>query len=131
MARLADHGDTARMQHFLEGLGNLLSEALLYLEAPRERINDARDLAQADNLRVGQICHVHFAEKGQQVMFTHAEKFYVSHDDDFVILNIEQSTIDDLMDVGGVTTCEKTESFFCAIGCAQKAFPGRVFAECL
>ena len=51
-----------------DGVGDLAGEALLHLQAASEDIDEARDLAESDDLAVGDVGDVHLAEEGQQVV---------------------------------------------------------------
>src|SRR5262245_6836918 len=61
-----------RGQDGLERLGDLLGETLLDLEAPREDVDDARDLREPDDAPVGDVGDVHAPVEGQQVVLAQA-----------------------------------------------------------
>src|SRR5688572_10778670 len=67
--RLHDYGDAERLRHLVNRVGDLLREALLHLEPPREHIDDSRQLRQADDPFRRQVGHVALAEERQQMMF--------------------------------------------------------------
>ena len=73
----------------LDGLGDLRGEALLDLQTAGKSLDEPRNFAQADDLSVGNIGDVHFAEKGQQVVFAKAEHLDVFHDHHLVVANRE------------------------------------------
>ena len=58
MLGLADDDDSLRFERLHERIGNLLGEPLLNLKAPREQIDDARDLGQADDVAAGKVADV-------------------------------------------------------------------------
>ena len=87
------------LTYFLNGLRNLLREPLLDLQAARENVHNPRDLAQADDLVVGQVGHVHLAEEGQQMVLAQAEELDVLHHDHFVVLHFVKRAIHQLLNV--------------------------------
>jgi len=64
MARFNDHADALWLDGFLNGLGNLRGQPFLDLQAAGEDFDQARNLAQADDFAVRNICDVNFAKKG-------------------------------------------------------------------
>ena len=63
VARFDDHADAFGTDLFLDGLGDLAGHALLNLQAAREHVYQASDLAEAEDALVRQIGHMGFAEK--------------------------------------------------------------------
>lgn len=79
------NADAARRQVRIESIGNLLGETLLQLRPTREHIDRARQFRQAHDASVaGQICDMRLAEKGQQVMLTHAAEIDPADQDELV-----------------------------------------------
>src|SRR5205823_10722071 len=68
VASLGHHADATRFQRGVERLCHLPGQLLLDLQAAREDLDQARDLAQAHDLPFGQIAHVDLAEEGQHVV---------------------------------------------------------------
>jgi len=73
----------------------LLRHPLLHLQATGEHLHDARDLAQADDLALGNVGHVHLPQEGQQVMLAQAVEVNVAHDDHLIVLDIEDGVVDE------------------------------------
>ena len=62
-----DHDRHAeRLQRLLDAVADLDREPLLHLQAARERVHDARDLGQPDDVAVRDIGDVRLAEERQQ-----------------------------------------------------------------
>jgi len=129
MAGFDDYADALRFDDFLDGLGNLGSEALLNLEAAREKLDQTRHFAQADDFAVGDIGDVHFAEEGQHVVFTQAEHFDVFDDDHFVVADGEERAFEQGFGIFGVAAGEELHGFANALGSLLKAFAVGIFAE--
>ena len=78
---------------------DLVGQALLQLQPPREDVDEARDLAEADHLAVRDVGDVALAEERQQVMLAHAVEVDVAHDHHLAIIDVEQRAIEHLVDV--------------------------------
>jgi len=63
VARLDYHAHALRRNRFLNGVGNLPRQPLLHLQAARKYFNQPRNLAQPDDLPLGNIGHMHTSEK--------------------------------------------------------------------
>ncbi len=74
-------------------------EALLHLQAAGEDIDEAGDFAEADDLAVGHVGDVRLAEEGKQVMLAHGEELDVLDDDHLVVVDVEESFVEDVGDV--------------------------------
>src|SRR5581483_8111134 len=70
---LDDNPNSLGLDLLHDGFRNLSGETLLHLKAAGKHVHQARELAEANHLVGGHISHVAAAEKGQQVVFTHAE----------------------------------------------------------
>ena len=90
MSRLDDNADALRLDGVLDGFGNLGSQPLLDLQAARERFDETRYFAQADDFSVWDISHMHLAKKRQKMVLAQAEHFDVFHDHHFVVIDREQ-----------------------------------------
>ncbi len=73
MARFNDHADALWLDGFLNGLGNLRGQPFLDLQAAGEDFDQARNLAQADDFAVRNICDMDFAKERQDVVLAEAE----------------------------------------------------------
>src|ERR1700722_3175496 len=112
MPRLNDYADALGFDHFLDGFGDLGSEALLNLETAGEDFDQAWDFAETDHSAVGNVGDVDLAEERQQVVFAEAEDFNVFHDHNFV-----------------VTLGEKRHGLMNALWSTGEAFALGVFAQ--
>src|SRR6202140_1765757 len=65
---LDDDADADRFHVFLQALRDLPRHPLLHLEAPAVQLDQARQLAQADQPAPRDLADVHPAEEGQQVV---------------------------------------------------------------
>src|SRR5204863_1932225 len=97
--------------------------------AAREHIHEARNLAQADDAAVRYVSNVGLAEKRQQVMLAQAEYFDVPDDDHFVVGDIEESLVHQIVDIHLVTAGEETESGIDALRCVQQSITSGILAE--
>ena len=71
----------------LHRLRDFLSQTLLNLQAPRERIYDSWNLAQTDHFRIRKIRNVNPAEKRQHVMLAQTKELDILHHDHLVVLH--------------------------------------------
>ncbi len=109
MAGFDDHAYALRLDYFLNGFGDLRGEAFLNLQAAGEEFDQARDLAQADHLAVGDVGYVHFAEERQQVVLAEAEHFYVFDDDHLVVGDGEERAFEQGFGIFGVAAGEELQ----------------------
>src|SRR5262249_10054568 len=72
MRALHHHADAERIDLLVDDLRDLIGEALLDLQAATEGIDDARDLAEANDAVAWEIRNVTLAEEGQQMMLAQA-----------------------------------------------------------
>ena len=63
-----DDADALGAGDVLDGMGDLFGEALLDLEAAGEAIDDAGDLAEADDVAVGDVADVATSVEGQEMV---------------------------------------------------------------
>src|SRR5208337_2168287 len=79
--RLDDHGDPARVQHLLDGVGNLRRQALLDLQAFGEDLDHAGELRDPDDPAVRKVADPHPADDRRDVMLAMAlERDAAQHD---------------------------------------------------
>src|SRR5438128_11248682 len=90
MARFNDHADALWLDGFLNSLGNLRGQPLLDLQAAGENFDAPRDLAQADDFAVRNICDVNFAKKGQPMVLAPPDHIDLLYDYNFVITHVTQ-----------------------------------------
>src|ERR1700682_6157023 len=65
---LDDDADAHGFQVFLQALGDLPGHTLLHLEAPAVQLDQARQLAEADQAARGDVADMHPAEEGHEVV---------------------------------------------------------------
>ena len=68
VTRSDDNANTLRLQVFLEGIGDLIGQAFLNLQATGEGIDHTRQLAQSDDLAVRNISNGRRAEERGHVV---------------------------------------------------------------
>src|SRR5271155_4544766 len=129
MAGFDHHSHSLRVNGMLDGLGDLGGEALLDLQAARESVDEARDLAQADHFSVRDIGHVHFAKKGQEMMLAEAEHFDVFYDHHFVVAHSEQRFAQKSFGIILVALDQKPYRLFDSLGSALQAFAIGIFSQ--
>ena len=83
--RLDHHGDAARLQHFLHGVGDLGRELLLDLQALGEGIDHARELADADHALVRQVADMDLADDRHHVVLAVGFEADVAQHHDLVV----------------------------------------------
>src|SRR5947208_15665106 len=85
MARFNDHADALRFYRFLNRLSKLRGQPLLDLQAAGEDFDQTRNLAQADDFAVRNICEMDFAKERQDVVLSEAEHLDIFNDHHFVV----------------------------------------------
>jgi len=119
---LNHNDDTDWVEDGLDSVANLLAEALLDLEAARVHVNDARELAEADDVVTRKVCHVSFADEGHHVVFAHGVDVNVADDDHFAVGFAEDGAIDEVLQFLRVAGGEEAERFGDAHGGLLKTF---------
>src|ERR1700722_15621277 len=103
MLGFEDDSDSLGVNSVGDGFADLASEALLDLESPCEDIDEAGDFAEPNDLAVGDVGDVGFSEEGEEVMLALREELDVLYDDHLVIVDVEESFVENLGDVHRVT----------------------------
>src|ERR1700758_5164632 len=129
MAGLDNYTYTLGLNYFLNGFGDLGGEAFLNLKAAGEQFDEARNFAETDYLAVGDVGHVHFAEKWQHVVLAQAEHFDVFDDDHLVVGDGEERAFEQGFGIFAIAASEKLHRFADPLGSLPKAFPLGIFAE--
>ena len=127
-----DHDHHAqRIEVLLQRVRDLVGEALLHLQAAREHIHDARNLAQADHLVTRDVGDMRLADERQHVMFAHRVVLDISHDDHFTlaVFHLEHRAVDDRLDVLTVAFEQLIVHLGDPVRRAQQAIPVGVFAH--
>src|SRR6478752_2838529 len=87
MCPLAHHRDTERLDLLENGVRNLVGQAFLQLQTPRENVDQPRNLAEADHLAIWNVRDMTLAEEWQQVMLAHAVEVDVADDYHLAIID--------------------------------------------
>src|SRR5258708_6443565 len=122
MARFDDYADALRFDYLLDSFRDLGGEALLDLQTPREKLDQARNLTEADHLAVWNVCHVHLAEEWQHVVLAQAEHFDVFDDDHLVVGDAEERAFKQGLGIFGVATSKELQGFANALWGEDEAF---------
>src|SRR5260370_35494369 len=129
VAGLDGHCDALGLDGVLDRLGNLRGQALLDLQAARERFDEARYFTQADHFSVGDVGHVHLAKKRQKVVLAQAEHFDVFHYHHLVVADSKERLAQKRFGIVLVSLDEKLHGLLDARGGARKAFAIGIFAQ--
>ena len=129
MRALADHRHTERVDLLTNGLGNLIRHPLLYLQPPREYVDEPGDLAETDHARLRNVGDVALAEERQQVMLAQTIEVDVLHDDHLVVVHREERVVEHFVDVGAVAAGQKRERLLDALRSTHQPLASRVFPE--
>ena len=70
-----------------------------------------------------------FAEEGEHVVFAHAEKFDVAHDDHIVGFGFEQRAVDHLLQRLTVAAGQELQAFLDPLRSVEQPFAFRVLAD--
>src|SRR6185312_4165215 len=97
--RLNDHTYALGLDGALDGFRDLYRKPLLHLQTTGKNIDETRDLAQPDDLAVGNIRDMHLAEERQHVVLTKTEHFNVFDDHHLVIVHLKQRAAEHLVRV--------------------------------
>ena len=95
-----DH-HAGRIEVIVQGVRDLVGQALLDLQAAREHIHDARDLAQADDFLARDIGDMRLADKGQHMVLAHRRVVDIGDHDHFAlaVFHVKQRAVDDRLDI--------------------------------
>src|SRR5215472_6501308 len=129
MPGLNDDPNALGADLLLDGLRDLIRQALLNLQASRKHVHHAGDLAQAQDAPARQIRHMRPAEKRQQMMLTQTEKFYVLYYHHLVVMDAEGCAIQYRVHTLGVPAGQKLERLLVALRGLSKPLSIRVFAK--
>src|SRR5436853_2123697 len=126
---LHDHANAKRLQAFHQRVGNLNRELLLDLKAPRENIDNARDLRKADHFSVRNISDVRPADEWKQMMFAHRVELDVFDENDLARFRAEDRAVNNLFQVLAVTIREELERLGRACRSSEQTFALRILAD--
>jgi hypothetical protein len=148
MAALDDDSNALWLKHLREGKRDLLSEALLYLEAAGEHFGDAGEFGEADDAAVGDVADVHLdgwfsnrldqtrrwtylAHERDQMVLAQGEDLNVLHYNHLVVVLVEDSAINDVSQILLVALGEEQQGLRIALRCVQQPLTVRVLAQAL
>jgi len=124
-----DDRDALGLQHRFQRVADLLGEAFLGLEPAGEHVDDARDLAEADDVLIRDVAHMHLADEGQEMMLAQAVAFDIGDDDHSIGLTGKKRVVHNRFQIFPVAFCQKLKGVCCPLGGFQKPFAFRVFAD--
>src|ERR1700694_1509850 len=129
MIGLDDDAHADGFQVLVQTLSDLRGHPLLHLEAPAVQLDQARQLAEADQPAARDVADMYPAEEGQQVML--AERVHLDVlDDDHVFVGLGEGGIaEDVIDRHAVAAREELEALLDPLGCVAKALARGVLAE--
>src|SRR5215472_14955647 len=129
MPGLNDDPNALGADLLLDGLRDLIRQALLNLQASRKHVHHAGDLAQAKHAPARQIRHMRPAEKRQQMMLTQTEKFNILYYHHLVVMDAEGCAIQYRVHTLGIPAGQKLEHLFVAVWRLPKPLPIRILAK--
>ena len=80
-----DDTDAARIELFVQAVGDLVGEALLQLQPVRVEVDDAGELREPEDPRRGYVPDVRDASEREQVVFAHRDERDVAREDELVV----------------------------------------------
>ena len=126
MLRFDHYGDPLRGSGSGNRFSDLLGEALLDLEAPREGFNDAWDFAQPDHLLVRQVANMAMTKEREKVMLTKAVKLNIFDDHHLIVLDGEQSVVEECFGIYVIAAGEEFEYSLDPLWSLEKSLTFRV-----
>ena len=115
MLRFYHHGHARGVQAIHERLGDLGSKILLDLQTPREYIDNARDLGEANHFPIWKVCDVRATNEGKQMVLTQGIKLNVFDQNDLTRTGLENGSVDDLLEILPIALCEELQRARCPI----------------
>src|SRR5438552_974891 len=129
VARLHDDTDTPGGERLVERLGDLPGQLLLELQAVREDLDEARDLAQTDDLAIWQITHVDVPEERQHVVLAQTVEVDVLDHDHLVVVLVEDRVGDHVLGTHAVAVGQLAQRARHPVRRGLQTLTLRVFAE--
>src|SRR5579864_136460 len=126
---LDDDANPPGRERPVERLRDLLRHLLLKLQAVGEDADQARDLAQANDLALRQVAHVAGAEEGQHVVLAQAVERDVLDHDHLVVVLVEDGACDDVLGAHAVPVGQLAQRARDARGRGPQALALRVLAQ--
>jgi len=147
MARFDDDGDALWLEHLREGERDLLGEALLDLETTSKHFGNAGEFGKADDAAVGNVANVHLrvavvshvssstktgrfylASERHQMVLAQGKDLNVSHNDQLVMVLVEDGAVDNVPQVLLVALCEEEQRLCVPLRRVQQSLAVGVFA---
>ena len=107
--RFHDDADAEWTNFVTKRFRNLIGEPLLHLQSPREDLDEARNLAQAEHAALRNVGDVALPEERQQVMLAETVEVDVLHDHHLVIIDGEECVVQNGVHVGGVAAGQELQ----------------------
>src|SRR6188508_166986 len=125
-----DDADAARLQHVLDAVRDLRRQRFLHLQPACERLDDTRQLADADDLAIRKVTDVHSADDRRHVMLAvRLEAYVAQHDHLVVAFDLAEGAPQELERVVFVAAEPILVSTNDASWSAQETFAVRVVAD--
>src|SRR5690606_13149672 len=129
VVRLDDDAHALGPQRVPHRLRDLVRHPLLHLEPPREDLDDARQLRQADDLAVRDVGDVDLAEERKHVVLAQRVHFDVLHEHHVVVILVEDRVADHLVHGEPVAACQPRQALLHALRRTRQALALRILAE--
>jgi hypothetical protein len=129
MPRFDDHAHSMSIELRFQGFSDLDSESLLDLQPARKDVHDAWNLAEPHHFLIRQVPDMDSAIKWQEMMFTHAEKVDVFHDHHLIVLDREEGTVQEMIDVAMIALGHEGEGLGDPLRSLEQPVPARLFAD--
>src|SRR5438552_17827626 len=122
MFRFHHHCHAGRFETSHERLSDLSSKIFLNLQATRETNHNARHLGKANHFPIRDIGDVRPSDERKQMMLTQGIKLDILDQNDLARIRLENSVINDLVEVLPITLREKFQGARCAVRGASQTF---------
>src|SRR5579862_735077 len=129
VARFDHHTHALGLDFFHDGFGNLSGQTFLNLKAARKGVDEPGNFTETDDSVGGYVSHVATPEKRQQMMLAHAEYFDVLYDHHFVVGDVEQGSIQDLIHILLIATGQIPQGLGHALWSFQQSLASWVLAQ--
>ena len=117
------------LQGFLDGLANLQCHAFLHLKAVRETVDHTGNLAQAGNVSVGDVGHMHTSVERQHVVLAQGIEVDVLHNNHLAIVFLELCRIEQRHGVLTVSACERGHGTRHTLGSLEESLTRGILAH--
>ena len=121
MLCLDDDDDTEGIECLLDAVLDLRRQALLYLQATSEDVDDAGELREPRDVAIGDIPDVNLAEEGQHVVLTERVEVDILDDNHLTILLAEHRRAKDLLRIFACSRGEEAHGLSHTLGRLHQA----------